>query len=107
MNNDDKDKQISYILDKFDFDKVHKVMQFLDLRWRSAIPEFDNKVPSVSLLKSVAKNLLNLYWDFGEVFIRDFYSGGSGEFYITTSWNAGEQDISLSFILEKVGNWYA
>lgn len=46
-------KQIKEIMTEFDFEKVHKVMEFLDWKWT------DNGVPSIYMLKMTAKQLLS------------------------------------------------
>lgn len=48
----DKQEQVNAIIDEFDFQKVHKVMQCLEWEW------FDTGIPSVEDLKRKARELL-------------------------------------------------
>lgn len=52
----DLDQQIQDMLCCFDFEKVHKVMKFLDWKWASSRTE--NGVPSVSELMLKARELI-------------------------------------------------
>jgi hypothetical protein len=76
-----KEEHINYIIDHFDFKKVHSVMEFLD--WR--IIMFDDKnepyrVPTIEELKERAKDLLDTaYSSYND----DFYSVSSGGFKAT------------------------
>lgn len=50
------DNQIEYIMNNFDFVRVHKVMEALDWTWASA--KTRNGIPSVSELREQAERLL-------------------------------------------------
>lgn len=57
MSNEEKERRIEEVLDNFDFQKVLKVMRFLNWKW--ATRNGDLKVPSLYQLMSTAKILLN------------------------------------------------
>nr|QMP83470.1 MAG: hypothetical protein [Caudoviricetes sp.] len=54
---DDPSNDIEDILDCFDFERVKKVMDFLDWQW------YDVGVPEIWDLRKKARNLLNNVWD--------------------------------------------
>jgi hypothetical protein len=54
------DKFITEIMDQFDFDKVQRVMDFLNWGWASHDFRFELKVPSVARIQSVARELLEM-----------------------------------------------
>jgi len=49
-------EKIDYLLNHFDFEQVHKVMNFLDWKW--ATSENDNAIPSMAELRQCARRLL-------------------------------------------------
>ena len=50
-----KDELISAIIAEFDFERVHKVMKFLDWKWAGGSKP---KVPTIHKLKECARSLL-------------------------------------------------
>ena len=79
-------KQIDYIMKHFDFEKVHKVMEFLDWDW------LGRGVPSVHLLKLEAERLMLTLISEN---IRMIASGGF------EAVKRGNGDIALYFIVEE------
>lgn len=61
---------IDEILDEFDFEKVHRVMQALDWKWHNT-----DGVPSIADLRRMARSLLNQV-----VESKGIHSVGSGGF---------------------------
>lgn len=57
MNTQEFEKKKQEVLDSFDFDKVHKVMKFLNWKWFNA--ESSDMVPSISELRDQASDLLD------------------------------------------------
>ena len=53
-----KEEHINYILDHFDFQKVHNIMLHLNWTWA-----FSSGTPSISELKKEARRLLNEVYD--------------------------------------------
>ena len=53
-----KDEHIKYIIDNFDFKKVKKVMEFMNLTWVG-----EPKSPSISKMKKEASRLLSEVYD--------------------------------------------
>lgn len=53
-NNENINKRISNILNKFDFEQMHKIMGFLNWTWCD-----ESEIPSISNLVLTAQKLLN------------------------------------------------
>ena len=71
-----KEEHIKNIIDNFNFNKVNKVMKFLNWTWVGS-----SKSPSISQLKEKATELLNeVCDDYGDNEYIDFASLGSGGF---------------------------
>lgn len=87
-------EQIDSVLERFDFDKVHKVMQLLDWKWGGPfVPEL--KVPSPQEMKCATYSLLL------EARRLDCStsSGGFEAYWITQ--HDGKKRIGLRFILQQ------
>lgn len=80
-------KQIKEIMTEFDFEKVHKVMKFLNWKWSEV------GVPSINMLKMTAKQLLS------EVALshNDDTWTETGGFRVEKRFNK----LTLSFVLES------
>jgi hypothetical protein len=89
-----KEKHINYILDHFDFDKVHNIMTILDWKWYCndinsglSVPSIDNiKNTAFELLSDMCKTDIN-YGDYTE----------TGGFRVTMR----NDYLELEFILEE------
>lgn len=79
-----KEKQINYIIQGFDFEKVHNVMKFLNWTWWHI-----GQPPSVDDLKKEATKLLEELYDSEYTYIK------TGGFKVTKY----EDHISLEFII--------
>jgi len=100
--------EISYILENFEFDKVKKVMDFLDWQWtHNGVSE----VPSIGKLVMSAKELLEIEslraeeLPLGEAAITQ-----TGGFRVSACLGTGEEGeprmyLSLSFQLESWDNY--
>lgn len=60
--NKSKEQLINEVLDNFDFEKVHKVMTFLNWRWIS-LSEGTSEVPSIAKLVRSAQQYLSMAYD--------------------------------------------
>ncbi len=60
--NKTKQELINEVLDNFDFEKVHKVMTFLDWKWIS-LSDATNEVPSIAKLVRTAQQYLEMAYD--------------------------------------------
>lgn len=60
--NKSKEQLINEVLDNFDFEKVHKVMTFLDWKWIS-LSEGTNEVPSIARMVRSAQQYLSMAYD--------------------------------------------
>lgn len=60
--NKTKQELINEVLDNFDFEKVHKVMTFLDWKWFS-YSESTMEVPSIAKLVRTAQQYLEMAYD--------------------------------------------
>lgn len=87
-------RAIEEILNEFDFEKVHRVMQFLDWRWYP-----NNKVPSIASLKQTARLCLNGIVDEGA---ERHMTGG----LVAYREQDGDEDgLALSFVIEEYTRW--
>lgn len=79
--NKTKEELINEVLDNFDFEKVHKVMTFLDWKWTS-LSDATNEVPSIAKLDRSAQQYLEMAYDgLAEASYEDNeYMVGSGGF---------------------------
>jgi len=84
-------EQIDDILDNFDFDKVHKVMVFLN--WK-----YGGSVPTVSELKENARGLLK------EAVKLDLHWYSSGGFHVKHEVFEKNSYISLEFVIAEWDN---
>jgi len=81
---------------KFDFNKVQKVMQFLDWSWG-----FESKVPSIDTIKIEVDELFDdLYFTYNNTKDKEHYIK-TGGFEVSYT-NYGEFNLNLKFVLE---NW--
>lgn len=60
--NKSKEELINEVLDNFDFERVHKVMTFLDWKWIS-LSEGTNEVPSIARMVRSAQQYLSMAYD--------------------------------------------
>jgi hypothetical protein len=93
-----KDEQIYDIINNFDFDKVHKVMVFLDWKW---LQMRGLETPSIPQLKDKAYELLSRVYDNTDSLTPySLRTGGlcaSGVYYEDTN------ELSLELIFELTG----
>ena len=99
----DLHEDIEVILDYFDFEKCHKVMEFLDWRWFQT-----NGVPSIGEMRRFARNLINdtVRGLQRETTVTKEYSIECGGFHVS-AWQEypGEKIyITLRFSLTSWGN---
>lgn len=95
------------VLDEFDFDKVHRVMDLLDWKWASSIiNEEGNGVPSKSALRKHARESL---MDAAKRAYKEEepYSSFSGGFLVRAEWDSRTSKIylRLSFEVESWDNY--
>lgn len=53
----DKDEHIDFILNNFDFDKVHKIMTFLDWEWID-FKQLKSSVPTIGEMKAAVTEMM-------------------------------------------------
>lgn len=90
----DWEKQIEFVLDEFDFDKVQSVMEFLDWQWRNS--SATSEVPSVGRLRRIARTLLR------EACQSDSGYCASGGLEARRISDPEGDFLSLSFVLEDM-----
>ena len=83
---------IDEILDEFDFEKVHKVMEFLDWKWGGG-------VPTIGGMRKVARNLLKEAAE-GEV-----VAIGTGGFQVRKHVGDGTIYLTLEFVVTAWDNY--
>lgn len=92
---------IDGIIEDFDFDRVHDVMEYMDWRWR------EKGVPSVEKLKKESLNLLQQayihYLEQNNNEPHSIQTGGLEAYYENID---GEDCFELKFVLESVNNYY-
>lgn len=95
---DEINSTVNEVMDLFDYERVHKVMEFLDWKWAGkGIPEiYDLRVESRRLLEKVANKVIE-----GE----EYYFSATGGFK-AEAWKNDDDTLGLrlSFILEDSEN---
>ncbi len=91
--------QIPEVMERFDFQKVHRVMEFLDWRWTSY-----GAVPPLSALESTAYQLLN---DAVREYLADPHPSGmsvsTGGFTAEViTYRSGAEKIQLTFYVDSI-----
>ena len=95
-----KDRQIKYIMEGFDFERVHKAMTHLNWTWRNtSIPQ---SVPTIEELKNTAFRFLNEVWNESEDG-SPVICHGAGGFMACRDIYDGHKIISLRFELSSYG----
>lgn len=90
-------EQIDYIMDSFDFNKVHKAMQLLDWKWVNDSAAFS--VPAEYELRTTARSLLRMV---ATRYKNEPYFASTGGF--KASCHSGV--LSLAFELEETSAEY-
>jgi len=93
--------QIDYIMDKFNFERVHVAMTAVDWKWVDYSNMSESSVPSIARLKEAARRLLNSAAD-GQI------TTASGGFYARYCPPEGEDEamLVLSFVLTECDSEY-
>jgi hypothetical protein len=93
--------QIDYIMDNFNFERVHVAMAALDWTWVDHSDMSKLSVPTVSMLRKTARRLLNSAAD-GQI------TTASGGFYAKYCPPEGEDEamLVLSFVLAEFDSEY-
>ncbi len=97
-----KDKLIEGILDNFDFDKVRRVMEFLNWTW-ATLPEPDTVPSTYQLIKSAKKRLEQAY-EYAMDNKRDGYSH-SGGFKAFAEYNETTSEVDYFELEFIVSSW--
>lgn len=99
-----KEEKIEYCIEHFDFDKVKKVMDFLEWRWWNGSPEGSFGVPSTIKIFRYAQDKLEETYSECEFRKKDFFieSGGliAEAFYYPEE--EGGIYLKLSFVLTSI-----
>ena len=94
MTTKEKNKIIQDILEGFDFEKVHSIMEYIN--WGQIFDNGKTHIPSVDELKKTARKVLGLALKHdGD----DFWWAGTGGLYATIDKKRG---VSLIFIPTKI-----
>jgi len=83
------------VLDNFDFDKVLKVMEFLDWKWQGKIPE---KVELIQTARKLLIETMEMLFDKSE----EITAISTGGFQAEAWLEDGKPVCSLKFIIEEV-----
>jgi hypothetical protein len=83
---------IDMILDEFDFEKAHKVMEFLDWNWQ-------NKVPTIGDMRRIARQLLN------EAAEGNIMAIGTGGFQVRKRVEEDKTFLTLEFVVTAWDNY--
>jgi hypothetical protein len=94
-----EDEIIADILDEFDFDKVHKVMEFLDWTWFKDDMQSPAEVPTKGDLRKQARRLMN------NCIKHEECSTGTGGFYVRKSTYDGVPYYELQFVVTSWNNY--
>lgn len=96
---DEINSAVNEVMDLFDYERVHKVMEFLDWKWAGKdIPEiYDLRFESRRLLEEAANKVIE-----GE----EYYFVATGGFK-AEAWknDEGKLELRLNFTLEESENW--
>lgn len=93
MTTEEKDIIIQSVLDGFDFDEVHSIMEHIN--WGQIFQNGKPNVPSVEHLKKTARKILELVVKHDE---EDFWWAGTGGLYATIDKKRG---ITMFFVPTK------
>ncbi len=104
MDQSHKEK-LEYIIEKFNFERVHLTMITLDWKWVTHGKEFTHNVPTMLRLKTSARDLMSrAYSHLMKHTDQSEYTCGSGGFE-ATCWadpeNIGEFGFTLKFVLTE------
>jgi hypothetical protein len=88
---------IEDILDEFDFDRVHKVMEFLDWGWTDGSRPLE--VPTIGQLRKRARTLLR------SLIGKEDNGTATGGFWVTKKTFDGEPFYRLQFVLSSWDNY--
>jgi hypothetical protein len=94
-----EDEIIEDILDEFDFDKVHKVMEFLEWTWYKDGVQSPPEVPTKGELRKKARYLMNTCIEHEEC------STGTGGFHVRKSTYDGVPYYELQFVVTSWNNY--
>jgi hypothetical protein len=94
-----EDEIIADILDEFDFDKVHKVMEFLDWTWFKDDMQSPAEVPTKGDLRKQARRLMNNCIEHEEC------STGTKGFHVRKSTYDGVPYYELQFVVTSWNNY--
>lgn len=92
---------INHVMNRFDFEKTHRVMEFLDWRWNGPI------TPTIDELKSTALQMLDgcvhMYYDKGQP--KSGMLWATGGFQATVQvFEDGEPRLSLVFYVDETSS---
>lgn len=83
---------IDMILDEFDFEKAHKVMEFLDWKW-------GDEVPTIGGMRRIARRLLN------EAAESKILAIGTGGFQVRKRVEEDKTFLTLEFVVTAWDNY--
>jgi hypothetical protein len=98
------EKDIDNIMEHFDFEKVYKVMMFLEWKW---VTNSGLRVPDIQEIKTFARDLMTKAVNEMISYDTNEYHTATGGFEVCLNKNKenGKINIQLSFVLSQWDNW--
>ena len=96
----DRQKAIDEIIEYFDWNKVHKTMEFLNWTWATT----DNEVPTIGQLFNNAVRLLQDAYD-GALKEKQDYMVGTGGFYARAILDNETKEITELRLVFELTSW--
>lgn len=97
----DKQKAIENIIENFDFDKVHKVMTFLNWGWATVE---EGGIPSIGKLIIHSQKYLSDVFDMCTRTKKDYYTG-TGGFFVEAQYNNEENCCDYLKLRFELDSW--
>ena len=100
-----RDQMIDAVISAFDFDKVHRVMVYLDWKWVTETGALE--VPDIHRLKACSRRLMREAYRMQQKHGTEVGVVGSGGFRAQYFWadEKGDADIHLSFLVEEQNSY--
>ncbi len=94
----DKQQTINKVLKNFNFEEVHKVMQYLDWQWVSS--NTDDQIPSIAEMVVLSNDLLNRAYDEVMYKMESESNLETGGFKVNAAkYSDGEIVLTLQFVV--------
>jgi hypothetical protein len=97
----EKQKSIDNIIDNFNWDRVQKVMEFLDWKWYGSC---EGEVPTIGPLIRQSMDLLNKAYDLCEQY-KEITRVGTGGLYAMAFWDDEEKEVYHLELYFALSSW--